>query len=87
MSLLLLLLNDPYTYARPDSDVSAGGWTTDTGGTTNLYTAIDESTTNDADFIKSVGPIPNNDTVELTLTTLGPTVPGTNTVIIRAYKL
>jgi len=83
---LLCLLNDPYTYARPDADVSLGGWTTDTGGTTNLFAVLDESTANDADYIKSSGPIPSNDTVEVELTTLAPTVPGTNTFVIRAYK-
>jgi hypothetical protein len=41
-------------YARPDSDVSAGTWTTDTGGTTDLYQAIDETNAVDADYIQSV---------------------------------
>lgn len=40
-------------YARPASDVSIGAWTTDTGSTSNLYAAIDETTASDADFIRS----------------------------------
>jgi hypothetical protein len=41
-------------YARPTSDQSAGTWTTDTGGTTNLYAAIDETSPSDADYIQSI---------------------------------
>lgn len=39
-------------YAYPVSDVTDGAWTTDTGGT-DLFSAIDEVTFSDADFIKS----------------------------------
>jgi hypothetical protein len=50
----------------PNGDVSAGGWTTDTGATTNLYQSVDETTRNDADYIQSsLGPV--NDPVILTL--------------------
>lgn len=35
------------------SDISVGSWTTDTGATTNLFTAIDEATASDVDFIQS----------------------------------
>lgn len=39
----------------PDADQSAGTWTTDSGGTTNLYQTIDEQpTASDADYIQSV---------------------------------
>lgn len=39
----------------PDSDVSAGTWTDEAGGTTNLFSHIDEpDPANDADYIKSV---------------------------------
>lgn len=38
---------------RPASDVSAGTWTTDSGASTNLFSAIDESVVNDADYIQS----------------------------------
>lgn len=41
-------------YARPSADVAnPGNWTTHTGGTTNLYTAIDEVTPDHTDFIQS----------------------------------
>lgn len=39
----------------PDSDVSAGTWTDEAGGVTNLFSHIDEpDPANDADYIKSV---------------------------------
>lgn len=37
----------------PTSDISAGAWTTEIGGTTNLYTSVDETSANDADYIQS----------------------------------
>lgn len=37
----------------PDGDVSLGGWTTQAGGVSNLYQAIDETTLNASDFIQS----------------------------------
>jgi hypothetical protein len=40
-------------FAVPTSDVSVGAWTTDTGATTNLYQAVDETTASDADYIQS----------------------------------
>lgn len=36
------------------ADVSVGTWTTDTGATTNLYQAIDETTPSDTDYIISI---------------------------------
>jgi len=43
-------------FARPDEDVSKGGWTDTAGGDgdTVLYDEIDESTRNDADYSESV---------------------------------
>lgn len=41
-------------YARPSSDSSVGTWTTDLGGTTNLYATIDETAFDDADYIQSI---------------------------------
>lgn len=38
---------------RPDADVTVGNWTTELGGTTNLYQSIDEATIDDGDYIKS----------------------------------
>jgi hypothetical protein len=39
--------------ARPSADSSIGGYTDQSGGTTNIYTTIDETSPNDADYIKS----------------------------------
>lgn len=38
---------------NPDTDVAVNSWTTDTGATTDLYTAIDELTASDTDYIQS----------------------------------
>ena len=40
-------------FARPSADTTVGNWQTHTGGTTNLYTTIDEVTPDDTDYIKS----------------------------------
>ena len=37
----------------PTSDISAGAWTTEVGGTSNLYASVDETSANDADYIQS----------------------------------
>lgn len=37
----------------PTSDITVGAWTTEIGGTTNLYTSVDETSANDADYIQS----------------------------------
>jgi len=41
-------------FARPDQDTTIGAFTDNAGGTTNIYTAIDEVSANDSDFIRSV---------------------------------
>lgn len=41
-------------FARPDQDTTIGTFTDNAGGTTNIYTAIDEVSANDSDFIRSV---------------------------------
>lgn len=74
-----------YVYARPASDISAGSWTNEVGGTTNLYASIDEVVANDTDYIQSAV-VPSNDTVELALSTLDPTAGGTLVLTVRAYK-
>jgi hypothetical protein len=43
-------------FARPVQDIARGSWTTHTGGTTDLWTTIDELDADDADFIQA----PNN---------------------------
>jgi hypothetical protein len=59
----------PPQLLQPDSTESAGSWTTDTGGTTNLHLAVDEASPgSDSDYIQSAL-VPNNDVVELGLPT------------------
>lgn len=43
----------PPQLVRPASDVNVGAWTTESGGTTNLYASIDEATANDTDYVRS----------------------------------
>jgi hypothetical protein len=40
-------------FVRPVSDRLAGGWTTETGATTNLYASVDEAAASFADYIRS----------------------------------
>lgn len=40
-------------FARPDQDATIGNFTDQSGGTTNIFQAIDESSLNDSDFIRS----------------------------------
>jgi hypothetical protein len=45
-------------FARPDADTAVGNFTTQAGGTTNLFQQIDETSANDADFVRSpVSPV------------------------------
>lgn len=45
---------NPYQYARPSSDIGSDiTWTTESSGTTNIYTSIDEETASDTDYIYS----------------------------------
>lgn len=44
--------NGPYQYLRPNSDLAVAGWTDEGGGTTNLYTGIDEETPSDTDYVR-----------------------------------
>jgi hypothetical protein len=56
---------DPDTLV-PDSDNSIGSWTTQAGGTTNLYQTIDEATASDADYVRSTTS-PSTDTLKVGL--------------------
>lgn len=40
-------------FARPSADTSVGGWTTQAGGSTNLYQGLDETSASDADYAQS----------------------------------
>ena len=43
--LFISVIGGAQQFARPNSDISIGGWTDDAGGTTNIYTVIDDNTT------------------------------------------
>lgn len=68
---------------RPDGDVAAGTWTA-TGAAT-LAGAIDEATTDDADFIQSAV-TPVNDVAEVTVQDPATVATGTFSIFIRARK-
>lgn len=40
-------------FGRPEADSSIGSYTDQGGGTTNIYTTIDESSANDSDYVRS----------------------------------
>ena len=40
-------------FSRPDADFARDTWTTDAGGTTNLWDSINETSASDADYVKS----------------------------------
>ena len=65
----LVLYLAPRQFAVPTSDISAGNWTTQVGGTTNLFSVVDESPPDDSDYIRSeTGPV--NSPVTLAFGTL-----------------
>lgn len=49
----LILYLDPRQFASPIADGGIGHWTTQSGGTTNLYASVDETLPDDTDYIKS----------------------------------
>lgn len=73
----------PIQTIRPASDIAAGGWTTDLGGTTNLFASVDEAVADDADYIQS--PVdPSAAAVELKLgTAQTPSYSGGGTLHLR----
>lgn len=71
-------------FARPTSDISAGGWTPSTGA--DLYAMLDETVADDADYIQSAT-TPTNDTAELALSSVtDPAVSTGHIIRIRARK-
>lgn len=43
-------------FARPDSDVSDGTWTNQASSNVNMFNVIDESSADDADYIRTANP-------------------------------
>lgn len=52
-SPVVVTITDTPQVVYPVSDTSAGAWTTDSGGTTNLYASVDETPASDTDYIQS----------------------------------
>ena len=52
--LWLALPGDPGQLARPNADTSIGTWTTQAGGGTNLYAALNETVADDANYVQSI---------------------------------
>ncbi len=59
---------DSAQFVRPSGDGTLNGWTDDGGGTTNIYTTIDEVSPSDADYIEALNG--TNATVDFTTTTV-----------------
>ena len=70
-------------YAKPDADVSAGGWTPSTGG--DLYACIDEPVASDADYIQS-SDNPDNDECRITLSNVIDPQVSTGHIIRYRYR-
>ncbi len=69
--------------ARPISDVAIGQWTTQAGGTTSLFDAINEVVADDADYMQSIVS-PAADIVKVRLGSLSD--PGSSTGHIIRYR-
>jgi hypothetical protein len=70
---------------RPDADQSIGTWTTDIGGTTNLWDALNEVTASDADYVKSAVNPTNNELI-VTLTNPDDPLSSTGHVVRFRYR-
>lgn len=57
-------------FARPIADITKGSWLTNGGVATNLFAAIDEDPSNDADYVQSSATV--NDTYEARLSSVAP---------------
>jgi hypothetical protein len=59
-------------FARPDADVTDGGWTNEVGSNVNLFASVDEAVASDADLIQSGDSPATGDMVELNLSDITP---------------
>jgi hypothetical protein len=72
-------------FARPSADISRGSWTTQSGGTANLFATIDEAVADDADFVISA--IGANSTYEVRLSSVAPAIiPRAHLIALRGRK-
>jgi hypothetical protein len=72
--------------ARPISDVAAGSWTTQSGGTTNLYATIDEASASDADYIRSSASPATPDIAKVRLGSLTDPLASTGHIVRYRYQ-
>lgn len=56
-------------FARPSADTVRTGWTDEAGGTTSIYTGIDEAVAEDVEYIKTAAP-PGTNEFETLLTSV-----------------
>jgi hypothetical protein len=54
-------------FARPSVDVTLNAWTTQSGATTNLWSAIDEVDASETDYVSQASPGSNNNLYEVRL--------------------
>jgi hypothetical protein len=73
------------SFARPSADISRGSWTTNSGGTTNLWATIDEAAADDADYVISA--LNANSTYECRLSSVAPAIiPRAHLIALRGRK-
>jgi len=67
-------------FARPSADTVRTGWTDEAGGTTDIYTGIDEVSAEDAEYVKTPTP-PGSNEFETLLTAVTDPVSSTGHVM------
>jgi hypothetical protein len=73
------------SFARPSADIARGSWTTNSGGTTNLWATIDEAVADDADYVISA--LNANSTYECRLSSVAPAIiPRAHLLVLRGRK-
>jgi hypothetical protein len=72
-------------FARPSADISRGSWTTQSGGTANLFATLDEEAADDADYVISA--LNANSTYECRLSSVAPAIiPRAHLIALRGRK-
>lgn len=84
MTLMNIIRRAFAQFGRPSADTFIGTWTDDGGGTTNIYTTIDETSASDVDYIESVQ-APSSTPYVTALTTLEDPVSSTGHIVRVRY--
>jgi hypothetical protein len=72
-------------FARPSADISRGSWTTQSGGTANLFATLDEGVADDNDYVISA--LNANSTYEVRLSSVAPAIiPRAHLIALRGRK-